>query len=330
LESQLFQTAREESPDQSVREQALNRLRELSRSVSSMPEFPHTSQARGVHRLRPYAWSILSAAGLAAAAGFGLFHSGHDTLPTLLVTSEQTQLLPLIPMPQQPGASQESTPAAADKSKCIPAACITVKPSNALIVDFTDVSPTGVFVDNDHFSAPNPNWWLNFYGSPYVYPEVTPKSPQALTQTTAGHWNIRGSVRDWSGFGLWFGACTVDMSAYKGVAFDIGGSVGQSGYVKLFVSTGPDSAPEQCRTNVGNCDAKAERCASPSHRFLVNSKMTQVQLSWSDFLGGSPRSTPDPREIIGLMWAFDWTDWGGKKSDPYDVDVNVDNIRLIE
>jgi len=58
--------------------------------------------------------------------------------------------------------------------------------------------------------------------------------------------------------------------------------------------------------------------------------MTHVQLLWSDFNGGSPRSTPDPTEIIGLTWAFDWTDWGGKKSDPYPVDVTVDNIRLIE
>jgi hypothetical protein len=149
-------------------------------------------------------------------------------------------------------------------------------------------------------------------------------------KVTAGQWKISGSVGDWSGFGLWLGACTADMSAYKGLAFDIGGRVGRSDQVTLFVNTGPDSVPEQCRSNVGNCDAKANRCTSPSHKILVNSEMTHVQLLWSDFNGGSPRSTPDPTEIIGLMWAFDWTDWGGKKSDPYPVDVTVDNIRLIE
>lgn len=215
----------------------------------------------------------------------------------------------------------------AGSSTCTPAACTPVTPTNALITDFEDVGPGGLFVDNDHFSNPNPNWWLEFYGTPYVFPQ----SASGLGYTAQGDWHVQGTVADWSGFGLWMGACSVDMSAYRGVSFEIWGNAGATGTIKLFALTDPDSQPEQCRTNVGSCDPSTETCATPFVEIPVAAdRGTPVTVAWSDFAGGSPSATPDPSRMIQFMWLFDWYDWAGKKSTPYAVDVHVDDVRLVQ
>jgi hypothetical protein len=275
-----------------------------------------------------------------AALGVGLVGAGCSAADTIRPAQETSA--------QGVGATSASSGAASSScgpdaaapeaatscTACTPTTCSVVTPSNALITDWRDVSPQGLFVDNDMWSAPNPNWWLGFYGSPYVYPTNTVCPPQQtdfpIAQTTNGDWHVTGTVGDWSGFGLWFGACTVDMSAYRGVSFEISGNVGSSGSVTLVVPTGPDSTPNACQTNVGSCTGGTS-CKGPSKTIAIPATPgTPIVVLWSDLVGGNPVASPDPSQILGLLWTFDWTDWGGVKSSPYPVDVTVGSISLVQ
>ncbi len=210
---------------------------------------------------------------------------------------------------------------------CEPSNCATVTPTDALVTDFSDLSPEGVFVDGDSYSKRPADWWLRFYGSPYVYP----RGEGRLNQTILGQWRVQGTVADWSGFGLWLGACTVDLSAYRGISFEIGGDAGPSGVIRLFIDTAPDTPPEECRSNVGHCDPEAGACKSPVAEIRVprNGPET-VTVLFGDTTGGAPRPSVDPSEILQFHFAFAWTDYDGVQSEPYDVDVTLDDIRLEE
>ena len=208
---------------------------------------------------------------------------------------------------------------------CEPRECLPVTPGDELIVDFEDVRYDGVFVDGDSFKTRDPDWWQKFYGSPYVYP----RGGDALTQSTQGAWRIQGTVLDWSGFGLWFGACTVDMSAYRGLSFDVAGDVGESGVLKLFINTAPNEPPESCRPNVGSCDSEKGDCKQPMKLIRVEQASKNVEVLFAEATGGAPLPNPDPAQILQFHFGFDWLDFQGQKHAPYRVDVTLDNFRLL-
>lgn len=217
---------------------------------------------------------------------------------------------------------------------CTPKVCTTVSPSNALITDWKDVGPNGLFVDNDSFSNPNPNWWETFFGGPYVYPGVDPCTnttpPSPLTQSTHGVLNVQGIVGTWSGFGIWLAPCMVDLSAYQGLSFTIWGNAGPTGKLSFAVNTSGDSPPDKCNTNVGTCDATLGNCRGPSKEIAVPAAPgAPIVISWADLTGGSPVANIDPTQITGLNWSFDRVEWGTTVTPPYPINVSVGEIRLL-
>lgn len=217
---------------------------------------------------------------------------------------------------------------------CTPKACTTVSPSNALITDWKDVGQNGLFVDNDSFSNPNPNWWENFFGGPYVYPGVNPCTntypTYPLTQTTNGVLNVQGTVGTWSGFGLWFAPCTVNLSAYQGLSFTIWGDVGSTGNLTVSVNTSEDSVPNQCNTNVGTCDSTLGNCTSPSKVIAVPATPgAPIVVKWTDFTDGSPFAGVNPTQIVGINWSFERVEWAGTVTPPYPVNVTLGQIQLV-
>jgi hypothetical protein len=232
---------------------------------------------------------------------------------------------------ETPAGTGEAAPCPAP---CTPAVCRSVEPSNPLITDWRDVGPDGLFVDNDSFSDPNPNWWEAFFGGPYAYPAAdrcsgaNPSYP--LTQSVLGVWNVRGTVGTWSGFGLWLAPCMVDMSAYQGVSFAIWGDVGSTGTVTLHVNTSQHTEPSECQINVGTCEPDAGECRSPAAVVTVPAtRGAPTVLFWSDFSGGTPVSGVDPSQIVGLHWSFDRVEWGDTVTPPYSVDVSIGEIALV-
>jgi len=229
----------------------------------------------------------------------------------------------------------QHTDAECNKTACTPQPCATVTPTNALITDWKDVNDLGLFVDNDSFSKPGQDWWLGFFGGPYVYPAVDPCSKAAppkypLEQAVDGVWNVTGTVGTWSGFGLWFAPCMVDLTAYQGISVEVWGNVGETREVNMSVLTSRDSGPSQCMTNVGTCDPGAGTCRSPSKSITVPVTPGEpVTVLWSDLTGGWPSDGVEPNEIIGLHWSFQRVEWGGVVTPPFQVDVHVGTIRLI-
>ncbi len=224
--------------------------------------------------------------------------------------------------------SRELAAAAAkdwDADDCMPRECTVVRPSDALLTDFEDVSPEGVFVDGDAFSARPDGWWRGFYGSTYVFPAGSTE----LSQLVHGAWRVRGTVRGWAGFGLWLGACSVDFSGYSGVSFELFGDVGPDSALTLYVDTDEDSRPERCRPNVGKCQGESDECVSPSKRLSIPSRPGKpVVVRFGELSGGRPLSAPDPARILQIRWTFDAP---GSRSglSAYPVDVTVDNVRLV-
>lgn len=218
---------------------------------------------------------------------------------------------------------------------CQPKTCQTVAPTNPLLTDWRDVATGGMFVDNDSCSHPSDHWWEAFYGGPYVYPAVdacsgaaTPEFP--LVQSIDGTWHVTGTVGTWSGFGLWFAPCMVDLSAYRGLELAIGGDVGTSGRLRLDVLTSSNSKPDKCLTNVGTCDPAQGECQAAHTALAVPEHPAPVRVLWSELQGGSPVDGVDPREVIGIHLAFERVEWGAQVTPPFPVDVRVARIKLVE
>jgi len=210
----------------------------------------------------------------------------------------------------------------AGRNQCRPTTCTPVRPHDSLIVDFEDVADDGVFLDGDAYSKKPSDWWLNFYGSTYVYPVGDP----GLHQVSQGRWHVQGTVSHHSGFGLWLGACVVDFSEYRGLSFELWGDVGKSRKLTLHMDTHEDSPAEACRTNVGGCRPEAGPCVSPSKRISVpHEPGAPIVVLWEELVGGKPRRTPDPSAIIQWHWSFDWDEG----TEEYPVEVFVDNVRLV-
>jgi hypothetical protein len=227
-------------------------------------------------------------------------------------------------------------PAVQCPTPCKPQPCTVVSPGDALITDWKDVAPGGMFVDDDAYSNPSPNWWKSFFGGPYVYPADDPCSDAAapaypLVQTVDGKWNIKGKVGTWSGFGLWFAPCDVDMSAYRGVSFTIWGEVGDTKRLNFNVVTSEDSKPSECLTNVGTCDPATNDCKAPAKKLEVPARPGEpITVLWSELSGGSPLPGVDPTQITGFHFAFERVEWNGIVTPPFPVDVTFGAIQLVK
>ena len=59
---------------------------------------------------------------------------------------------------------------------------------------------------------------------------------------------------------------------------------------------------------------------------------TTVSLMWADIKGGKPEASPNPAEILALRWLFKWDQASAADAaaHKYDVDVTLDDVKLIE
>jgi hypothetical protein len=127
-------------------------------------------------------------------------------------------------------------------------------PVTPLITDFAYVAPDGGApnITDVHFGS----GYGVLSGGGYLYPTtgMYALAPD-LSQST---WHIVGTVRDYSGFGLYFNDCNrIDASKYKGISFKVSGTLGASGApagdLTLLVGTLNDSlAPVWINTHGGN------------------------------------------------------------------------------
>jgi hypothetical protein len=222
---------------------------------------------------------------------------------------------------------------------CTPAACSTVPIPTSTINDFENLlidaamPTTGIYGVNDATGMPKPEWWLGYFSGSFAYPivpeactgEPVPAYPLAHTDTD-GVLRVTGTVGTYSGFGIWLGQCIVDMSAYSGISFRIGGNAGP-GEVEFRVVTNANAPPVECLVGKGECaDTATGGCSAAGVPLVVPETPEIVSVRFETLIGGSPEYDVNPAEVLQLTWAFAW----GDATEPYDVDVTVDDVVLFD
>jgi hypothetical protein len=211
------------------------------------------------------------------------------------------------------------------------------KPTQALITDFTPpeagLSDAGDITFGD--------FGTQFSGGTFIYP-----TPALASDMIDGNWHISGTVGDYSGMGLYFQAASkcalVDASAYRGISFTISGTVNSPApnTLTMGVSIAADTVANSwyVQWDAGAADPNFGTCVPPTGnkydgscadpQKLVSFTGTQtVTLLWSDFAGGKPAATIDPKTITSIYWYLPWT---GAGQAPYTVDIRIDDLKFVE
>jgi len=220
---------------------------------------------------------------------------------------------------------------------CTPTTCTTVTPPRALITDFSNLTDGQLFGAKDDSGMDIEGWYLpgNFFGGIFAYPitpdmcstDMTPRPFPVTSDACSGVWHLTGTIGDYSGFGFWLETCMVDMSAYSGISFLIGGDVGPSGSLKISVGHSANVAPSACSTNRGTCTLGTTGCIAASTTITVPATPTVVTVNWADLTGGAPEATLDPAEVTGIEFALDCADC---VATPYELDLTIDNVTLVQ
>ncbi|HVR20350.1 MAG TPA: hypothetical protein VMS65_11655 [Polyangiaceae bacterium] len=224
-----------------------------------------------------------------------------------------------------------------DECGCTPVTtCSTVEPpSDGIINNFEnlfvaagELPENGIYGANDAAGMLKPEWWLGYFSGAYAYPDASDTcsvSTTPLTRSLAGgQLHVTGTVGAYSGFGTWMEQCLIDMSAYSGISFRIGGEVGPTGTLQLRAIARSNSAAPECRDTRGTCTAEA--CTPATYTVTVPSSPGVITVAWADFVGGAPSASVDPSEIWQFQWDFDWAEG----TTPFAVDVTLDDVMLTQ
>jgi len=132
----------------------------------------------------------------------------------------------------------------------------------------------------------------------------------ALTLDTVGNTalNVKGSVNDYYGFGLYFDTC-YNAGAYTGVSFSIKGYAGPKGKVSFRVQTNSNTKISMMNMK-GTCvsslpDPAYADCHASAFDVPVTATPTVVTVMFSQLKDGIPVPVVDGKDVVGLEWAFD-------------------------
>jgi len=162
------------------------------------------------------------------------------------------------------------------------------------------------------------------------------------------NWHITGTVRDYSGLGLYMNDGVVwDVSMFTGMQFDISGTftptaATDGGAPAATLTFGVTDARHEVdsahtansRMTCGTCAPSNGMeydgtCGAPTKVITLTATPTTVVLRWSDFNNGlrPPSFTgeaPDPAQVTHITWV---PPWNGAGSSPYMVDITIDNLK---
>jgi hypothetical protein len=199
--------------------------------------------------------------------------------------------------------------------------CPGVVPPSIDITNFTALMPTNA-----------PMWGATpamgaFYGGLFAY-----GGPSAVPTTDVSNNNLHatGSVKDFSGFGLYIAYCA-DASKFDGVRFKISSEAGKTKSVLFAVQTNINLYPDPMAM-------KGECMATPANKFIdcvppgytvanIGPEPQVVEVTWDKLAGGRPatNATTLGKDIVGFQWSFPWA----MGMMPYDVDVTIDDVEFI-
>ena len=68
-------------------------------------------------------------------------------------------------------------------------------------------------------------------------------------------------------------------------------------------------------------------CKNAETEVPLSDSAKTVTLKWSDFVGGKPETTVNPKEITGFGF---FVSWGGESDTAYDFDITFDDLSFLE
>jgi len=179
-------------------------------------------------------------------------------------------------------------------------ACAATAPTSAVITDFSNLVANST-------SAGNYTFMGGVLGGTFTY------QPNALTLDTVGNTalNIKGNVKAYDGFGLYFNTCYDALTpGYTGVSFSVKGYAGPKGKLNFRVQTNSNTAIDTPNSK-GQCVSTAadtyNDCHSASFDIPVTATATVITVNFSQLMGGAPLTGVTGKDVVGLEWAFDWT-----------------------
>ena len=222
--------------------------------------------------------------------------------------------------------------AATDGKACLPV-------TKALITDFTYTPSDGGTTSTSQARFGDSTTTLS--GGTSVW---TNSATPLTSDVTQNNWHITGTIDNYSGFNLYLDSCSrVDASAYKGIQFKISGSLG-GGTLRMGMGTLNDAVAASwliahddtsaTATDPGRCMPPADAtlnqysqttCKDPEAPVPVTASPATISLAWTDFTGGKPVSSVEPKDIISIYWYFVWTTGAS-----YPVDIVVDEVSFIQ
>jgi hypothetical protein len=163
-----------------------------------------------------------------------------------------------------------------------------------------------------------------FSGYSFLYPDTLE------SDVSEGFWHISGSIGTYAGFQVAF-VCGADASDYKGISFKISGNAGPTNNLSFVVAHASNvwHNPADTAPTAAKCVAATQydgTCQEASATVQVTGAPTTVSLLWADIKNGKPEMNPDPTELMALRWLFAWS----ATTDPYQVNVRVDDLTFIE
>jgi hypothetical protein len=236
------------------------------------------------------------------------------------------------------GSGGSSSPSTAGTGGTLPLATACPTPKAPLIIDFTYAAvDAGVAAPTE---ATFGDFKTTFSGGTYIYPDSGSVPPPALTSDITGsNWHISGTVGTYSGFGLYWNACSlVDASAFRGISMTISGMIAAPNTLSMAVNTAEDTvstawyAQNSALTftpTSGTCNPKNNQydgtCAVPSKAIPVTATPTTVKLLWADFAGGKPQASVTPSKLTNISFYFSYSVASG----PYPVDMTIDDLSFV-
>jgi hypothetical protein len=212
-------------------------------------------------------------------------------------------------------------------------ACPT--PTQALITDFTmaeDATDTEQITFGDFTTT--------FSGGTFVYPDTL------TSDVTDGAWHVTGTVEDYTGLGFYFsvpsGKCgLVDVSAFNGISMTVSGTLPEGRSLKMWLGTAANTVSTAWYDahaitgkdpGFGRCEPASDNeydgtCGNAEALVDVSEFPTTVSLSWADFTGGTPETTPNLAEVTAFGF---YVTWGGATDTPYEMDLTIDDLTFID
>jgi len=205
-------------------------------------------------------------------------------------------------------------------------ACVGTMPTGALITSFNDLVKSTDATTPNEFTLGGTE---GLPGGTFSYQKG------ALTYTTdAKSLEVKGNVKDYDGFGLYFSKC-IDASAYKGVSFNVKGNAGPSGKILFSFQTNADTGVNPT-TMKGSCPVSAGKdpnnddpeCHFAQYSVTVPTGGGVVTVNFADTpsRAGLPVAGVDGKDLLGIQWGFSWA---GMTDTPYDVDLTVDDVMFV-